>query len=129
MKKIYIMVSYTGTILSNLIRMYTGKEYTHVSISLDIKLHEMYSFGRIHPYNAFVGGFVREGKNFGTFKRFKKTKAAIYSIEVEDDQYVIIRNTIYDMYKELYQNEIDLNELSTENIRLNLSSSNSSTFK
>lgn len=37
--------------------------------------------------------------------------------------------TIYDMYKELYQNEIDLNELSTENIRLNLSSSNSSTFK
>ena len=60
MKKIYIMVSYTGTILSNLIRMYTGKEYTHVSISLDIKLHEMYSFGRIHPSNAFVGGFVRE---------------------------------------------------------------------
>ena len=40
-----------------------------------------------------------KNKMTGTFKRFKKTKAAIYSIEVEDDQYVIIRNTIYDMYK------------------------------
>ena len=94
MKKIYIMVSYTGTILSNLIRMYTGKEYTHVSISLDIKLHEMYSFGRIHPYNAFVGGFVREGKNFGTFKRFKKTKIAIYSIDVKDENYEEAKKTI-----------------------------------
>ena len=94
MKKIYIMVSYTGTILSNLIRMYTGKEYTHVSISLDIKLHEMYSFGRIHPYNAFVGGFVREGKNFGTFKRFKKTKIAIYSIDVKDENNKKAKKTI-----------------------------------
>ena len=71
MKKIYIMVSYSGTLLSNLIKMYTRKEYTHVSISLDIKLQEMYSFGRIHPYNAFIGGFVREGKNFGTLKKLK----------------------------------------------------------
>ena len=87
MKKIYIMVSYTGTILSNLIRMYTRKEYTHVSISLDMQLKELYSFGRINPYNAFIGGFVREGKNFGTFKRFKKTKVAIYSLDVKDENY------------------------------------------
>lgn len=94
MKKIYIMVSYSGTLLSNLIKMYTRKEYTHVSISLDNKLHEMYSFGRIHPYNAFIGGFVREGKNFGTFKRFKKTKIAIYSLEVKDENYEEARRTI-----------------------------------
>ena len=87
MKKIYIMVSYTGTILSNLIRMYTRKEYTHVSISLDMQLKELYSFGRINPYNAFIGGFVREGRNFGTFKRFKKTKVAIYSLDVKDENY------------------------------------------
>ena len=94
MKKIYIMVSYSGTLLSNLIKMYTRKEYTHVSISLDIKLQEMYSFGRIHPYNAFIGGFVREGKNFGTFKRFKKTKIAIYPLEVKDENYEEARRTI-----------------------------------
>ena len=94
MKKIYIIVSYTGTILSNLIKMYTRKEYTHVSISLDIKLNELYSFGRINPYNAFIGGFVREGKNFGTFKRFKKTKVAIYSLDVSDENYEKARKTI-----------------------------------
>ena len=36
---------------------------------------------------------------------------------------------IYEMYKEIYKNEIELEELDKENIRLNLSSSNSSTFK
>ena len=36
---------------------------------------------------------------------------------------------IYEIYKEIYKNEIELEELDKENIRLNLSSSNSSTFK
>lgn len=87
MKKIYLMVSYTGTVLSNLIRLYTNKEYTHVSISLDVELNQLYSFGRLNPYNAFIGGFVREGKDIGTFKRFKNTKVAIYSLEVADENY------------------------------------------
>lgn len=94
MKKIYIMVSYTGTILSNLIRLYTNKEYTHVSISLDIELMELYSFGRLNPYNAFIGGFVKEGKDIGTFKRFKNTKVAIYSLDVADENYRNVKQMI-----------------------------------
>ena len=95
MKKIYIMVSYTGTILSNLIRLYTNKEYTHVSISLDVELMELYSFGRLNPYNAFIGGFVKEGKDIGTFKRFKNTKVAIYSLDVADENYKNVKQIIY----------------------------------
>lgn len=94
MQKIYIMVSYTGTILSNLIRFYTKKEYTHVSISLDVELNELYSFGRLNPYNAFIGGFVKEGKDIGTFKRFKNTRVAIYSLEIEDENYERIKSII-----------------------------------
>ena len=99
MKKIYIVLTHTGTNLSKIIKNWTKDEFSHVSIALDEDLDEMYSFGRLHPYNPVWAGLVHEKQNDGTFKRFKKTKAAIYSIEVEDDQYVIIRNTIYDMYR------------------------------
>ena len=94
MKKIYIVLSYTGTILSRIIKLYTRKEYSHVSISLDKDLKHMYSFGRLNPYNPFIGGFVQESPDFGTFKRFKNTKTKIYSMEVSDEDYEIIKETI-----------------------------------
>lgn len=54
----------------------------------------MYSFGRLNPYNPFLGGFVHEYTDKGTFKRFKNTVAAIYSLEVEHEQYEHIKNDI-----------------------------------
>ena len=74
-------------LLSNIIRYWTKDEFSHVSIALDADLEEMYSFGRLNPYNPFYGGFVHEGINIGTFKRFKNTKTAIYSFELTDKQY------------------------------------------
>lgn len=87
MKKIYIILTYTGTILSRIVKIYTRKEYSHVSIALDSDLNQMYSFGRLNPYNPFIGGFVHESLNKGTFKRFKNTKTKIYSMEIEEDKY------------------------------------------
>lgn len=92
--KIYIVLTYTGTILSKIIKLYTKHEFAHISISLDEKLNELYSFGRLNPYNPFIGGFVHEGINIGTFKRFKKTIAGIYSLEITDEQYNKIKNSI-----------------------------------
>lgn len=87
MKKIYIVLTYTGTILSRLVKVYTRKDYSHVSIALDEDLNEMFSFGRLNPYLLLPAGFVHENPNKGTFKRFNKTKSVIYSLEVEDEQY------------------------------------------
>ena len=87
MKKIYIILTYTGTILSRIVKIYTRKEYSHVSISLDRDLNQMYSFGRLNPYNPFIGGFVHEGVDRGTFKRFKNTKTKIYSMEIDEEKY------------------------------------------
>lgn len=99
MKKIYIVLSYTGTVLSRIVKLYTRKEYSHVSIALDENLHNMYSFGRLNPYNPFIGGFVQESPNYGTFKRFKNSKIKIYSLEVSDEDYELIKNTIYEVSK------------------------------
>lgn len=86
-KSIYIILSQTGTMFSRALKFFTGAEYNHASISLTPTLDKMYSFGRLNPYNPFVGGFVQEGKNIGTFKRFDKTKALVLEIKITDEQY------------------------------------------
>ena len=40
MKKIYIVLTYTGTILSKIIKGYTRAEYCHVSLALDENLSD-----------------------------------------------------------------------------------------
>ena len=97
MQKIYIVLTYTGTMLSRLVSFYTRKKYAHVSISLDKDLSHMYSFARLNPYNPFLGGFVQESPKFGTFKRFSKTKTKIYSVEVDDEQYKNLKSLIKDI--------------------------------
>jgi CRISPR/Cas system-associated protein endoribonuclease Cas2 len=93
-KKIYIIVSFTGTILSRIVRFWTRKKYSHTSISLDKKLNEMYSFGRVNPYNIFIGNFVHESPKWGTLKRFKKTKCSIISLDVTEKQYSDVKKII-----------------------------------
>lgn len=93
-KKIYIILTYSGTMLSKLIRIYTKDPYCHVSVALDKNLNEMYSFGRLHPYCPFFAGFVKESPYSGTFKRFKNTQTEIYSFDVSVDQYEMIKNLI-----------------------------------
>ena len=100
MEKAYIILTNTGTALSKLVRFYTRDEYAHVSISMDKKLKHMYSFGRLNPYNPFIGGFVHEATNRGTFKRFYKTKAKILEIEVSDEQYHELKRAIVKVKKE-----------------------------
>ena len=87
MKKVYLVLTHTGTWFSKRIRKHTGDTYNHVSIALKEDLSELYSFGRRNPYVFFYGGFVVEGLNHGTFKRFSETTARVYELEVEDDAY------------------------------------------
>lgn len=95
MKKIYIILTFTGTLLSRIIKIATKDEFAHVSIALDEDLEEMYSFGRLNPYNPFFGGFVHEGINHGTFKKQENTTICkIYSLEVSDYQYKKLKREI-----------------------------------
>lgn len=94
MKQIYIILAHTGTLLSRLIKIRTGEEYTHSSIALNDSLKVMYSFGRLNPYNPFIGGFVEEGADFGTYKRFYNTEISVYEVNVTDEQYELISNEI-----------------------------------
>lgn len=88
MYTIYIMLTKSGTLLSNLIHVYTKTPYSHVSISLDEDLEEVYSFGRYNPYNPVWAGFIKEEiRENGTYCRFPDTKCAIYSLDINKNQY------------------------------------------
>ncbi len=121
MKKIYIVLTFTGTALSHLIHITTKDEFAHVSISLDADLKEMYSFGRLNPYNPFFGGFVHEGIDYGTFKRFENTTISnIYSLEVSDFQYRKLKKKIKSMDKSKFNYKFNIIGLILAKFRLRL---------
>ena len=98
-KKIYIAVTQTGTILSRIVKHFTRDKYNHVSISLVESLEELYSFGRKHPYNPFLGVFVKESITGGTFARFYKTDAIVLEREVDSIIYDEIKLELERMYE------------------------------
>lgn len=83
---VYIMLSDTGTVFTNLIKRYTKAPYNHASLSFDPELKEMYSFGRKKPTNPLHGGFVKEDILTGTYSKFKETTCVIYKLEVTERQ-------------------------------------------
>ena len=97
MKSIYLVMSQTGTVLSRTIKLISGKNYNHISISLSENLDYMYSFGRKNPYNPFIGAFVIEGIDIGTFLRFKNTVCKVIKIDVTNMQYESLCSNIYNM--------------------------------
>lgn len=105
MREVYIILTYTGTVPSRIIKYYTKEKYSHVSIALDSGLKQMYSFARLNPYNAFRGGLIHEEIEKGTFNRFKNTIGQVYSFKVTDEEYNKIAELVNNMYrnKETYK--------------------------
>jgi hypothetical protein len=83
-KKIYILLTDTGTIVTRLIKSYTKKPYNHASIAFDAELIEVYSFGRKTAKNPFIGGFVREDLQSVLFRQ---ADCAIYSLSITNDEF------------------------------------------
>lgn len=82
MRDVYIILTNTGTLLNRVIGLYTKDEYNHCSLSMVEDLSEMYSFGRVTPYNPFTGGFVKEDVYTGIYSYFPKTKTKILKLRV-----------------------------------------------
>lgn len=100
--KVYILLTNTGTLFTNMIKSYTKKPYNHASISFDLELTEVYSFGRKTARNPFIGGFVKEDmKN----DLFKQADCAIYSLSLSEMQYNRMRNYIQwmELQKDMYR--------------------------
>lgn len=98
MKNIYIVLSQTGTALSRILKLITGAKYNHASISLDVTLRELYAFGRVNPMNPVIGGFVKESRVGGTFRRFPETEIIVLRKQVPDEVYDEMSHFLESMY-------------------------------
>lgn len=103
-KKIYIVLSYTGTLPGKLIvfratlkfwNRYSGDAYSHISLAKDVTLTEMYSFARKTLHNPFNAGFIKESIYEGMFKMNATTsKIAVFEIPVTEEKYNMIWHTV-----------------------------------
>ena len=87
MKKIYIVLTHSGTYFSQIIKFFTKFEYTHVSISFDKNIEIMYSFGRKKYNNPLNSGFVKEYKNGVFYKKYSKTRTIILELQIENKKF------------------------------------------
>ncbi|MFB6466932.1 hypothetical protein ACE38V_08915 [Cytobacillus sp. Hz8] len=101
-RKVYILLTDTGTLFTKMIKLYTRKPLNHASIALDAELQEVYSFGRKKQKNPFIGGFIKEDTRGGLFE---KAKCAIYCCTITEKQYEAINCIIQEMnqHKQLYR--------------------------
>ncbi|MFD2444577.1 hypothetical protein ACFSO7_11425 [Bacillus sp. CGMCC 1.16607] len=90
-RKVYLLLTDTGTLFTRMIKLYTNKPYNHASISFDSQLAEVYSFGRKSPRNPFIGGFVKENIQDGLLKH---SNCAIYCCTLTEYQYQKMKNFI-----------------------------------
>ena len=91
MKTIYILLTRSGTLLSNLVYRFTGADYTHVSLAFDEDLSCLYSSTRKNGYTMFPAGPSREYLNRGVFRLRENVPCALYALEVEDETYARAR--------------------------------------
>lgn len=94
MKSIYIVLTATGTLFSRCIGLYTKARYNHVSLCLDSRIHEFYSFGRKITWFPLYGGFVIEHTDSGVYKAFGNTMCAIYRLDIEDHKFVSLERAV-----------------------------------
>lgn len=96
-RRIYLLLTDTNTLLTNLIKLYTRKPYNHASIAFNSELTEVYSFGRKMPRNPFIGGFVKEDVRSDFFKH---ASCSLYSLRVTEEEWLKMHSYIREMEKE-----------------------------
>ena len=99
MKKIYILLSLTGTMPANIINKIKGGRFAHVSLSLTPSTDMFYSFARRKAHNTLVAGFVTENIHTGVFSKYPECDCVLYTLDITDKAYEIISDGITDFMK------------------------------
>lgn len=102
---VYILLTYTGSMLSAIIRKASDAPYSHISIGCDASHQTFYSFGRKFHSNPFFAGFVEEDVKDGVYQRFQQAQFALYELEVTKKQYYNLQRQIrhFDRNRRLYR--------------------------
>ena len=102
MKKIYILLTKTGTVPARTIHFFKGGDFTHTSLSMTPAVDHFYSYARRNIKNPFNAGLIVENIHTEVFAMYPTCHCALYSIEVTDNAYQKMQSEI-DLYFENYK--------------------------
>ena len=91
MKKIYVLLTKTGTVPSKIIGKLSRARFSHASLSIDNEFTDMFSFGR-KGMKVFPGGFAKENLRTRVLKKYENCPCEVISMEVTDENYEKIKN-------------------------------------
>ncbi|MGN0383185.1 MAG: hypothetical protein ACI4DS_02865 [Eubacterium sp.] len=97
MKKVYIVISKTHTKFGWIIRKVGKVRYNHAAIALDKELEHLYSFARPKHHALLLGRLVEENIYRYTLGKYPQVEAVIFQIEVSDEKFEWMKNTINNM--------------------------------
>ena len=87
MNTIYILLTRSGTFLSNLVYLLTGDPFTHASISFDPTLQPLYSSARKNGETMFPAGPCREYFHRGFYQKHRQIPCALYALDVTQEHF------------------------------------------
>jgi len=90
--RLFILLSYTGTSISKLIKYVTKQPYTHASIAFDEALTEMWSYNIFTRKNGINGGLIKED-----LKDFKGAKYSLYELSCTPEIYNKVRSRVQEI--------------------------------
>lgn len=118
-KQLYVIFTRSNTVLSNLIHIVKGDEYTHAALAFDKNLEYVFSFGRRYSNIPFIGCFRREELNEGLYARHKMLPGLVLELTVTEAEYeqakkivveFLLNNHRYDYnYAGLFGNLLGIN--------------------
>ena len=86
-RSVYVVVTRTGTNVARAIRVFSRMPYSHVSLSADASLHQLYSFCRNYKPIPLPATFNTEIIGEGTLGKFDTIPCEIYEIRLTEEQY------------------------------------------
>ncbi len=93
-RRLYVVLTRTGTGVARVIRILTRKPYSHASISIDSSLPQMFSFCRNHQRFPLPASFNEEVVGKGVLGQFTNIPCEIYEIPITQEQYETVRNQL-----------------------------------
>lgn len=107
-KKIYILLTRSGTWFSRLIHLATDDCYTHASIGLDGPNGPFYSFARKYERFALPAGLVMEEVGQGAQAKRRQIPCCLYELKVPAPVYDRLRRRLSRMYAQREQYHYNL---------------------
>lgn len=107
MKKIYILLTRTGTMPARIIHFFKGGTFTHTSISLTPSTDCLYSYARRKINNPLNAGLIIENIHTEVFALYPDCHCALYCMEVSDEAYEKMQKEItffFENYKKAKYN-------------------------